>query len=117
MFFLTPQHNDINQNRNPFNNLSEHTIEHTWKDMRQCAVDFRKFFNLVTSHNLSKGVRETEDTDVIDRYSDIGNDKLAGVGLSFNVDLFIGCDMVDFDEKEVKNFTINTGNLHPHHEH
>ena len=119
MFFLTPQHNDINgtQNRNPFNNLSEHTIQQTWKDMRQCAIDFRKFFNAVTEKDFSQGVRESSGFDVIDRYSDIGNDELAGVGLSFDVEIMTGCEMTDYNEKEIKNFKINTEDLHPHHEH
>ncbi|GAB0154749.1 hypothetical protein CHRYSEOSP005_00090 [Chryseobacterium sp. Alg-005] len=119
LLFLTTQHNDINgtQNRNPFNNLSRHTIEQTWKDMGVCAKDFRRFLNEVIAKNPGSGINECSSVDVIERYSGVGNDKLAGVGLSFDIHLAVNCNMEDYSEADINNFEINTTDIHPHHEH
>ncbi|GEN74088.1 hypothetical protein [Chryseobacterium lathyri] len=119
LLFLTTQHNDANgtQNRNPFNNLSQHTIEQTWKDMGVCAKDFRKFLNMIIAKFPGTEIRECTSVDVIERYSGVGADNLAGVGLSFDIDLAIACDLEDYSEEDLKSFEINTTDLHPHHEH
>ena len=119
MFFLTTPFTADSHTRNADfgNNLSKHTIQQTWKDMRVCAVDFRKIFKLITENNLSKGIRDGEASDLIERHSNIGNDGIAGVAISFDVSIFLGCDIEDYSFADFKNFQINTTNLHPHNEH
>ncbi|AZA82174.1 hypothetical protein C1637_09915 [Chryseobacterium lactis] len=119
LLFLTPQYNDVNgtQNRNPFNNLSQHTTEQIWKDMGVCAKDFRRFLNMLIEKFPEAGLRECTSIDMIERFSGVGNDNLAGVGLTFELDLSISCDIEDYSVDDINNFTINTNELHPHHEH
>lgn len=119
MFFLTPPYtlNSATVNHDFGNNLSQHTIQETWKDMRLCAVDFRKAFKLITLRNPTIGIRDGQNMDVVERYSNVGNDKLSGVGISFDVSIFTGCDIEDYSISDIRNFKINTDNLHPHDEH
>lgn len=119
MFFLTPPHTLDSDTINPDfgNNLSQHTIQQTWKDMRSCALGLRGFFKLTTYANPTIGVRDGQTLDVIERYSNVGNDKLAGVGISFDISVFLGCEIEDYDTDDIKNFQINTEDLHPHNEH
>ena len=108
MFFLDQQYNDEDgtAERNPFNNLSEKTIEENWQEMSSAAKDFRKVFIQITDENLALGIRDAESVDVIDRYSDVANDRLAGVGISFDVELFLGCELEDYDPTEIENFKL-----------
>ncbi|TWP31894.1 hypothetical protein ETU08_00095 [Apibacter muscae] len=116
LFFLTTPYSDEGgiQLQNLDNNLSEHTIPMTWKDMHQCAIDFRKVFEMVTERNFNKGIRSTEETTVIERFSDIGNDRLAGVGISFIIDLFLNCEILDYEIKDIDNIKLNIEDLHNH---
>lgn len=102
--------------RNPFNSLSQHTVEQTWKDMNVCAKDFKRFLNSVIDANTDS-IREPESSVIIERFSDLGNDKVAGVSLSFDVEISIVCEMEDYSEDSVKTFVLNKIELHPHHEH
>ena len=119
MFFLAPPHTLDSATVNPDfgNNLSQHTIQETWKDMRLCAVDFRKVFKVITYRNPTLGIRDGQNMDVIERYSNVGNDKLAGIGISFEVSVFTDCKTKDYSDSDIINFKINTENLHPHDEH
>ena len=119
MFFITTEFNNRNglQSANFNNNLSKHTIQMTWKDMRLCAVDFRRVFKEITEKNLNAGIRDGQSFDVIDRYSDIGNDRVAGVGISFDVDVFLGCGISDYSDSDINSIIINTKDLHPSHDH
>lgn len=99
MFFLDAEYkSNINQN----NNLSQKTIQQNWNEMRGCAVDFRRYFKELTQANVGKEIRDGQTYDVIDRYSDIGNDRVAGVGISFEVDLFLGCEITDYDTTNIE---------------
>lgn len=108
LFFLTTQNNDANgiQKINLKNNLSKQTVQDNWKDMRLAAIDFRKVFQEVTRKNLSSGMRDAQTFDVIERYSNVANDKLAGVGIAFDVDLFINCEISDYSVDDINAITI-----------
>lgn len=119
VFFLDTQNNDSNgiSSINKSNNLSKHTIKHIWKDMRICGIEFRKIFQLVTERDLQAGIRDGQSIDVIDRVSNVANDKVAGIGISFDVELFIGCEITDYSDADITSITINKTDLHPRHEH
>lgn len=103
--------------RNPFNALSQHTIEETWKDMNLCAKDFKRFLNGVIDLNAASGIREPDSAVVIQRFSDLGNDKVAGVSITFDIEIEISCEIEDYSEADILSFIINKNDLHPHHEH
>lgn len=119
VFFLDTPNNDSNgiANINKSNNLSKHGIKQVWKDMRGCAIDFRKVFQIVTENNLLSGIRDGQSMDVIDRVSNVANDKSAGVGISFDIDLFLGCEVSDYTDAGISSIVINRTDLHPQHEH
>ena len=121
MFFLTTQYNDSlgTQNVNFNNNLSQHSIIETWKDMSSCAIDFRKTIKEITSYIIEYGIRDVETTEVIFRYSDIGNDNTAGVSIDFEIDLANDCEIKDYsiDDEFIKSIIKNIKELHENHEH
>jgi hypothetical protein len=96
MFFLSTTYNDgasaiagIAANTN----TSSESINHVWNKMRNCAGDFRTVFNtLVRMRGLINSIREADEAaDVYERYSMMNNDRVSGVCLSFELDLFRGC--------------------------
>ena len=119
LFFLTPPYDDSHgtANRNPFSSLSEHTIQQTWKDMNVCAKGFKKALIEIVYKNTQKGLRLPESAIVIQRFTQQGNDGVAGVSLTFDIDLMIDCEMEDYDESEINSFQFDNSELHPHHEH
>lgn len=108
MFFLTPQNKVATGNStfNKKNNLSKITKIDNWKDMRNSAIDFRKAFQEITEKNRQSGIRDGQSMDVIDRVSDVANDVLAGVGISFDVDVFIGCEITDYSQEDINLITF-----------
>lgn len=101
LFFMDKQWNDTE--KNPFNNLSQKKVEENWAEMSRSAKDFKMVFTMLTDENLEKGVRVSDEkTDFLERYSYIGNDVAAGVGLTFMVDLFNDCEVVDYNYEDIK---------------
>lgn len=117
IFFLTTPFNG-NQGTlkiNPLNALSEHTVIHTWKDMNVCAKSFRKFLIEVIEKNADKGIRNPDSAVVIQRFSNVGNDGVAGVSLTFDIDIRIDCEIEDYSAADLSSFKLNTNDLHTHH--
>lgn len=116
LFFLAQPHNGSNGllKANPLANTSDHTVVQTWKDMTVCAKNFRKAFIHVTERTITT-IRDGQTKDVIQRYSKVGNDFVAGVGIEFDVLLFDNCQMDDYTEEELNDITIIQTDLHPHH--
>lgn len=106
IFFLDRQYNDESgiANRNAFNNLSQKTIEQIWQTMSTAAKDFRRVMISILDENMDKGFRDGQSVDLIERYSDVGNDRLAGVSLTFTVELFTGCEITDYDVETINIF-------------
>lgn len=101
------------------NNTSTHTIEETWKDMRECAYNFRKVFIELTENMPNSFIKDGSNSnikDVYQRYSKVGNDGLAGVGVNFDVLMHIGCEMNEYDMNDILSIEISNDDLHPLHE-
>lgn len=118
LFFLTQPFNASKGtiNANPFNSLSQHTVPETWKDMNVCAKSFRKFLVVVIDSNTDV-LRDPESSCVIERFSEIGNDGIAGVSLTFDIDIAIDCEVEDYAEADITAFKVNKTELHKHHVH
>lgn len=98
------QENGKQAKTNSFNNLSQKKIEENWEEMAKCAKDFRMAFTMLTDANLDKGVRTgDEKQDYLERFSFLGNDVVAGVGLAFVIDLWNDCTVSDYDFNDIKN--------------
>lgn len=100
LFFLDKQNTEPT---NKFNNLSQKKVEENWAEMSKCAKDFKMVFTMITDDNLSKGIRANDQkTDFLERYSYLGNDVVAGVGLDFMVDIFNDCEVHDYDITDIE---------------
>lgn len=85
----------------PVNNLTDVKIKEVWKEMRGCAVDFRRVLMQVTENNPEYGIRDGQSIDVIERYSDVGNDKTAGIGISFDIEIQLNCEITDYTQDDI----------------
>lgn len=102
LFFLKEQSGGSSTSTiKPANNLTKITIQQVWKDMRLSAVDFRRVLMQVTENNPAYGIRDGQSYDIIERYSDVANPKLAGVGISFDVEIQLVCDITDYTEENI----------------
>ncbi|TWP28438.1 hypothetical protein ETU09_05805 [Apibacter muscae] len=115
MYFLTQSQNDSIGIKNPnfFNNTSNHPLKYDWKDMRECAINFRKAFIKVTEKE--NYIRDSQTTDVITRVSKVGNDNLNGVKLTFKINVFEKCGFTDYNEEDLNKIKINKTDLHLQH--
>jgi len=103
LYFLTTTFYDNNSaldssRINTANNSSSYPICNNWKDMRLVAGDFRRMLNhYIHKNNLLDKVREIQhSTDVYSRISLKNNDRLSGVSLQFDVEIFMPCDIHDY---------------------
>jgi len=122
MYFLTTDgRTGLNELKSPdFDTLiSNHPITYDWKDMRECAGNFRVAFNkVVRQPAIINTVRDNNrNPDVYDRISWSGNDRLNGVRVSFDVDMFMPCDLTDYPVDLLQVITIPDLNPHPLHKH
>ena len=83
---------------NTANNSSNYAICNNWQDMRSVAGDFRRMFNhYIRKNNLLDKVRELQRSmDYYNRVSLMNNDKLSGVSLEFEVEIFMSCTITDY---------------------
>lgn len=116
LFFLTQPFNSSSGtiSANPFNSLSQHTVPQTWKDMNVCAKDFIKFLLALVDSNTDV-LREPDSAYSIERFSEIGNDGIAGVSLTFDIEIAISCEVEDYSEADIASFKVNKTELHKHH--
>lgn len=103
LYFLTTTFYDNNSaldssRINTANNNSNYPICNYWKDMRAVAGDFRRMFNKYNiKNNLLDKIREVQhSTDVYSRVSLKNNDRLSGVSLQFDVEIFMPCTVNDY---------------------
>lgn len=90
------------KNRNIKTNTSDHPIIWDWKDMREVAGDFRKVFNLVLRRDSYLNVinSATDARDYIRRVSNMGNDKLSGVQVTYELNIAMPCELADYEDTD-----------------
>jgi hypothetical protein len=99
-------------------NTSEHSIQMDWKDMREVAGDFRKMFNkAIRNTGYLKYINSaTNSKDYIRRVSNMGNDKLSGVVVSYELNIAMPCELKDYEPNI--NITLpSITDIHPLHQH
>lgn len=105
---------------NPLTNIAEHSIKYDWKDMAICAKNFRKLFNKITRE---KGYQlyvnsATDAKDYIRRVSNMGNDKLNGVVITYELNIAIPCEFEDYTDQAIAAIVMpNIVDPHPPHKH
>lgn len=116
LFFLCPEYRtgdgDIKQ-PDTQTNVSTHTYQMDWKDMREVAGNFVKAFRTVTTAG-SLPIRENAKVPVqYRRVSGIGNDGLNGIHLMYEVRIWNGINcgaLADYPN----DVTISITNFNPH---
>lgn len=97
-------------------NTSEHPIQFDWKDMREVAGNFRKVFNkVIRNKGYMKHLNSaTNAKDYIRRVSNMGNDKLSGVVVSYELNIAMPCELADY--AAIDSITLpNITDIHPLH--
>lgn len=99
-------------------NTSEHSIQMDWKDMREVAGDFRKVFNKVLRNRgyLNQINSSTNSSDYIKRVSNMGNDKLSGVAVTYELNIAMPCGLTDYENVDAI-IIPEISDLHPLHKH
>lgn len=100
MLFLRPaQYTTYNQPGTPLPNtpIPTHTVPETWHDMTRCAEDFLQVLRQVLRSHRIMALQISENaTQTIVPVTEIGNDKVTGVLLNFNILVNGGCDIEDY---------------------
>lgn len=114
-FMAQPFQGSIGIQNSDFNkNISQHTVEQTWKDMSVCAKNFMRAISLVLETETNPPIQRSQrNRDFFQRYSKVGNDGLAGIGIDTELLLFDDCAIVDYDELNI-DFDFKK-ELHKHH--
>jgi hypothetical protein len=98
-------------------NVSKHSIQHDWRDMRSAAGNFRKTFNAVLRAKgyLDRINEATDARDVIRRVSSIGNDQLAGVVVVYEINVAMPCNQSEYPDPALINIPSKNIDVHPQH--
>jgi hypothetical protein len=98
-------------------NISKHTIQQDWRDMRSAAGNFRKTFNdVLRAKGYLDRINEASDArDVIRRVSSIGNDQLAGVVVVWELNVAMPCYQSEYPDPALINIPSKTLDVHPQH--
>jgi hypothetical protein len=104
---------------NSSTNTSEHSIMYDWKDMRECAGNFRKMFNqILREKGYLNYINSATTPDFIRRVSNMGNDKLSGVVITYEINIAMPCTMADYPPAAISNIILPTiTDIHPLHKH
>jgi hypothetical protein len=100
-------------------NTSEHPIKYDWKDMRECAGNFRKMFNqILRDKGYLNYINSATAPDFIRRVSNMGNDRLSGVSISYELNIAMPCTMADYPPAAITNMVLpSIADIHPLHKH
>lgn len=120
MLFLRPtSYTAYNQPSQPLPGtaIPTHTAVDTWHDMSRCAEDFMQVLKQVLWHNqITALVISERSQQSIDPVTDIGNDAVSGVLLSFNILVNGGCDIEDYPSDYLQTIVVpDLTDTHPTH--
>lgn len=99
------------------NNTTGHPLIYDWKDMRECALNFMDMLDKLsklTPRMFSASI------DMIERFSYMGNSKLSGIALSFEMKVLENsqCRNSEYDLDLINPHNLlSTDNIHPQHQH
>ena len=120
MFFVTPPYSNAGQilSRNDNTNTSGHPVSYTWKDMRECAGDFRVAIEeALRAKGCLNLIRPVDGPEIIERFSKVGNDMVSGVSISFDMEVFMPCNLKDYQGVEFGSINLDLSDIHPLHKH
>ena len=120
MFFLKTTYYDSNNavsRPNSNTRTSTHTVVEDWHDMKRCAMSFIKALNIWQRNNLimATSFRMPADRKLFTPVSNIGSDRASGIKMVFNISIFGGCELEDYNEDDINSITIPELDSHPEH--
>ncbi len=83
---------------NPKTKTSTQSVPQEWQNMKIAAVNFMRSLSLLQRSTVNSMFRIPNNQVLIVPISSIGTDRVSGVRLAFDFDLFLGCDIVDFSD-------------------
>ncbi len=123
LFFLTPTyyssatkvHNTKWPNKST--GTSRHSIIMDWYDMRRAALDFLRVLDSLSLVPTEQPLyRIVKGPVYIDPASLQGVDRVSGVRLQFNMQIWTGCELEDYEEIDIAKIIIPKDVKHPIHE-
>lgn len=126
MFFLT-RSGVTGQNKIKSIDIDTQTSTHhtwyDWKDMGEVAVNFLRALKSVIkekysgSTSLRSLMSVSADGVELARISNIGNDNVSGVRLSFRIEMHADCEIIDYAPDAFDDMATPPLNIHPMHKH
>lgn len=101
MFFVkTTYYDSFNMVSSPNLNTktSMHTVPSDWHDMKRCAINFLRQLDKLQRTFPKPLFRVPKHFQFIYPVSIVGADRVSGVKLTFDMELFVGCELEDYDE-------------------
>lgn len=102
--------------------VSMHPTWYDWKDMAEVATNFTEMLNKVirtryaqSGEKLSSLTSFEKSSTAIDPISNVTNDNLSGVRLSFRMLMSADCEVNDYEATAVDDIVIPSFNIHPLH--
>lgn len=123
LFFLTPSyytsatkvHNTKWPNKST--STSRHSIIMDWYDMKRAALDFLRVLDRLSTLTTEQPTyRLVKGPLYIDPISLQGVDRVSGVKLGFNMQVWTGCELEDYEEADISKINIPKDVKHPIHE-
>jgi len=123
LFFLTPTYytsaTKVHHTKwpNKSTGTSRHSIIMDWYDMKRAALDFLRVLDRLSTITTEQPMyRLVKGPIYIDPVSLQGVDRVSGVRLQFNMQIWTGCELEDYNEVDITRITIPKNIKHPIHE-
>ena len=123
LFFLTPTYYNsatkVHHTKwiNKSTSTSRHSIVMDWYDMKRAALDFLRVLDRLSTLTTEQPTyRLVKGPIYIDPVSLQGVDRVSGVKLQFNMQVWTGCELEDYEEADISKINIPKDVKHPIHE-
>lgn len=116
IFFVKTMFYDGDNNismQNPKTKTSMHDVLYDWHDMKRCAINFGRRLDKIVREPGEKFFRLPKTEARIIPVSGVGSDRTSGVRYDFDFELWLGCELEDYDEY-LPEFQIQDDS-HPEH--
>lgn len=109
LFFCDSTYHSTKDGRAYVTNINDRTRTSTepgldiWSRMDTCAVDFLRVLSNYQTHKPEFRLLSTQNNFIVP-FSEVSIDRASGVKLSFDFQLFIGCEITDYPEIDYEQF-------------
>ncbi len=97
IFFMKSTYYGAGNATNPQTRTSIHSVEEDWHDMKRVANNFLKQLENVQRTTKNSVFRVPTNTNIFYPVSILGQDRVSGIKLDFDLDIFQACELEDYD--------------------